>query len=179
MRTRNRGFTLIELMVSMAVLAILLSLAAPAFTSLIASQRVKTAASNLQSFLLTTRSEAVKRNDYVILAPASQSTLAGRWDTTGWSIVYAQNTSSCPSYPIPNNEVLATTSPVSDVTVKAQANCIVFQSNGRVSPAPANPAFTFCSPKTSDVRCLEIELSGLFSITTPATSQNCASSSCP
>lgn len=56
------GFTLIELMVTVAVLAVGLSLAAPAFTQQIANYRVRGAAESIVNGLNYARAEAVRRN---------------------------------------------------------------------------------------------------------------------
>lgn len=60
-----KGFTLIELMVAIAILAILVTLAAPSFSSFIDKYRVKRAADTVSAFLINTKSEAIKRNTRV------------------------------------------------------------------------------------------------------------------
>lgn len=57
-----RGFTLIELMVAIAILGILVTMAAPSFNSFIDKYRVKRAADTVSAFLVNAKSEAVKRN---------------------------------------------------------------------------------------------------------------------
>jgi type IV fimbrial biogenesis protein FimT len=57
----NTGFTLIELMVTIAIAAILLGVAIPSFTATIASSRLTTNANELVTALNLARSEAVKR----------------------------------------------------------------------------------------------------------------------
>jgi len=61
-RGDDTGFTIIELMVTVAVVAIFSALAGPAFREMIASQRVRSGASALTESLWLARSEAVKRN---------------------------------------------------------------------------------------------------------------------
>ena len=58
----GKGFTLIELLVVVTIAAIFAALAAPAFGSFIAGQRVKTASYDVWSILTLARSEALKRN---------------------------------------------------------------------------------------------------------------------
>ena len=61
-RRRLRGFTLIELMVVVALAAIVLSLAAPSFTGFLAKKRVEGVMTELATDLQYARSEAVSRN---------------------------------------------------------------------------------------------------------------------
>ncbi|MBA4253173.1 MAG: hypothetical protein C0441_04425 [Comamonadaceae bacterium] len=57
------GLTLIELMVAVAVLAILLSIGIPSFQSLVAQNRATSAANELQSTLQFARSTAIARDE--------------------------------------------------------------------------------------------------------------------
>jgi type IV fimbrial biogenesis protein FimT len=82
----QRGFTLIELMVTIAVIAIFSALAGPAFREMIASQRVRSGSSALNESLWLARSEAVKRN-----ADDVTFTLANGTGSS-WSIVTGATT---------------------------------------------------------------------------------------
>ena len=58
---RMRGFSLIEVMVTVGILAILAALAAPSFQPLIDKWRVQQTVENMKSTLYYARSEAIKR----------------------------------------------------------------------------------------------------------------------
>lgn len=58
----GRGFTLVELLVVLGVAAILLSLAAPSFTSTLARKRMEGVAAELSTDIQYARSEAAQRN---------------------------------------------------------------------------------------------------------------------
>jgi type IV fimbrial biogenesis protein FimT len=78
------GFTAIELMFVVLIVAILATLAAPSFRQLIAKQRVKSAASALTESLWVARSEAVKRNTDVSFkfTNAGSDTTVAEWKIT-------------------------------------------------------------------------------------------------
>lgn len=77
---RARGLTLIELMVTVAVLALLLASVAPSLGTWIGSQRVRNTASSLVAGLQQARAEAVRRNRPVSFWLV-QGSNAGRWTT--------------------------------------------------------------------------------------------------
>lgn len=66
-RKKEQGFTLIELMVVVIVLAILATVALPAFRSFMTNQRIRTATFDMMALITFTRSEAIKRNTNVTL----------------------------------------------------------------------------------------------------------------
>jgi len=74
-----RGFTLIEFMVAVTIAAILVAIAGPSFVDLTATQRVKTVSFDFYSSLMFARSEAIKRNTVVNIAPRDGG-FANGWD---------------------------------------------------------------------------------------------------
>ena len=86
------GFTAIELMVVVSIIAILAALAAPSFTPLIESWRVRQATEQLQSTLHYARSEAIKLGGRVAIQKIPNNTngcttASGTrdWDC-GWNV---------------------------------------------------------------------------------------------
>lgn len=65
-RRHERGFNIVELMVTLTLLAILLALAVPSFTSWIRNTRVRTVSESLQNGLRLAQTEAVRRNRQVL-----------------------------------------------------------------------------------------------------------------
>lgn len=85
-RTQS-GFSLIELMVALAVLAILVTVAAPSFRSMLLNNRMTSQINGFVTALQFARSEAVKRNATVSLCPKGTTlTCSGSNWENGWLI---------------------------------------------------------------------------------------------
>jgi type IV fimbrial biogenesis protein FimT len=91
-RTRKAGaagFTIIELMVALAVLAILVTLIAPNFNDATLSARLNGFASSLVASAQVARSEAIKRNATIALCTSTDGETcdgSGDWEQ-GWIVV--------------------------------------------------------------------------------------------
>jgi len=68
-RSSSRGFTLVELMIGLVLVAILMSIGLPMFRSFTLGQQLRATTSDLRIALTLARSEAVKRNRVVALQP--------------------------------------------------------------------------------------------------------------
>ena len=66
----ERGFTIIEIMVVIAIMGVLLTIAAPSFVTFTATQKVKTASFDLYAAMMFARSEAIKRKVNVTVSAA-------------------------------------------------------------------------------------------------------------
>lgn len=73
-RPTMQGFTAIELMVVVSIIAVLAALAGPSFTQMIESWRVRDATESLSSTLFFARSEAIKRGGRVVLQKIPNNT---------------------------------------------------------------------------------------------------------
>jgi len=74
MLRRARGFTLIELMVTITLFAILIGIAAPSFATWIRNARVRTIGDALQSGVRLAQAEAARRHRQVVFFLTNQST---------------------------------------------------------------------------------------------------------
>lgn len=81
----TRGFTLIELMVTISVLAIVLAVAVPSFQDMVRRNRLTSDTNNLVSALATARSEAIKRGSVVTVCKTSNPDAATPTCATGAS----------------------------------------------------------------------------------------------
>jgi len=80
--TLQRGFTLIELMVTLAVLGVVLSLGVPSFGRLIAANRITTQTNEFIGALNLARSEAVRRGQAMAIRTNDASINFAR----GWKV---------------------------------------------------------------------------------------------
>lgn len=89
---KQRGFTLIELMVSILMLAILVAVAVPMFQDSTLRSTLSAQANDLMSGAILARSEAIKRNQVVTMCVSSNGTscTAGSWEA-GWIVISAAN----------------------------------------------------------------------------------------
>lgn len=133
------GFTLIELIITMAILAVVIGMAVPSFQSLSAEQRVKAASESLAMSILFARSEAIKRR-----AGVDVSQLDSSWNN-GWEVKQGTN-------------VLRKDS-VSGVTITGISNSsLSLNRNGRLSSAFS---FVICdSAGKATKRVLAVSIGG-------------------
>lgn len=90
-RAYARGMTIIELMITVVVLALLMAVAIPSFKNASLGSRLSAAANDLLASVQLARSEAIKRNVAVTLCASSDGATcaaAGGWEQ-GWIIVAA------------------------------------------------------------------------------------------
>ena len=132
------GFTVVEMLTAIAVLGLLAMFAVPSFRELAASQRVQTAATDLQTSLLLARSEAIKQNADVTMSPVSG------W-TGGWVITAA-------------GENIDMRSVAPRISISGPAS-VSYRYNGRIAGVTV-PKFTVSDDDTSLQRCVQVNLTG-------------------
>lgn len=81
--TTDRGFTLIEVMITLVIAAVVITIGVPGLTDFVASQRVRTVASDLVADMALARAEAIKESRQAIFERVSGAT--NTWKD-GWRI---------------------------------------------------------------------------------------------
>ena len=102
--TRNKGFTLVELIVTIAVAAILLGVAMPAFQSTARNNAVRSTTNDLISTINLARQQSMSMRTEVEVSPAG-----GGW-SSGWSLVFDDSAAGEDADFTPRNNVSITSS---------------------------------------------------------------------
>jgi type IV fimbrial biogenesis protein FimT len=142
MAKHEHGFTLIELAVVLAVLAILLAVALPSFRSTMITIRVKNASFDVFSSIIAARSDAITRNTTVTITPNS----GNQWES-GWVVRDAIG------------NILKTQDPLGGITITGPAT-LAYNNSGRLPAAVTPITLTATGATNTDARCISIDLSG-------------------
>ena len=146
-----RGFTLLELMATVAILALLLGIGVPSMTAFIQNNRVTTQANGLVSSFHLARSEAIKR-----AVPVTVTAEAGSFED-GWCVHLGAGCAD------PN--ILRVYPPVARMTVTENAGAITFDARG-VRMVPAADAVITIQPvdcaagEANRARRVEVSVTG-------------------
>lgn len=157
------GFTLIELLITLVIAAILVSLAAPSFRNLTLDIQLSNAANALITDIYLARSEAVTRNQRVVICAtadpmaANPTCLTGgnEW-RTGWFVFVDANGDDVWNGP-PDEPILARHDALANRITRAEAGNnidqdIVYGSDGRPAGGPGNDTITICDTRASPKR---------------------------
>jgi type IV fimbrial biogenesis protein FimT len=142
--TAQRGFTLIEAIIVMSIMAILAGVSTSSFVWLNQTTQLRAAAFDLVADLDYARSEAVKRNDDVVVAP-----VGGAW-ANGWTVTAGAN-------------VLRRRAALSgQISFASAPGTLTFDGAGRASLVNVGN-FQICPPTSGSLsgRTVRIDASGL------------------
>lgn len=136
---RVHGFTLVELMVTLAVLAIVLSIAVPSTSQFTLSGKLRSYSNEFVASAVLARSEAIKRNQVVKLCVSSdgESCAEGGWEE-GWIVLSA------------DDEVIHRQKPITDgFKVSGSESELEFQPSG-VGSTPATVTVCRATPSVGE-----------------------------
>ncbi len=145
------GFTIIELIIVVAIAAILIAIAGPDFRKIIVATRVKNVSFDVFSSLTHARSEAISRNTTVRVCRATS------W-ASGWTVTFAPD---CNSSSITAANTIRKQDAYQGVTIadSPSSSSVSFNGMGRAS---TQVSFSIDAPgiNTKDKRCVVIDPSG-------------------
>ncbi|OIR04948.1 fimbrial protein precursor [mine drainage metagenome] len=128
---KQSGFSLVELMVGIAIMAILVTLGMPSYNAWIHNTRVRTGAESIQNGLQLARAEAVKHNTKVEFELDANS---------GWTVgCVVPVEPDCPSVIQQRTASDGSSTDVTVVTIPADSDTVVFNNLGTVSTDATDP----------------------------------------
>ena len=181
-----KGFTLIELMVTIAILAILMAVAIPSFQGMIASTRLTSAKNDLLSSFARSRSEATKLGNRVTVcmsADGATCATTGGWEQ-GW-ITFIDATRSGSNASVDTGEVITAISPALSAGIVVNGNLpyVSYSSDGQTKTMTGGfltGTMRVCSTSaslTNDKRASNLTLNSVGRITSKTQSNIAAT--CP
>ncbi len=157
MNDRHRGFTLLELMITIGIVAILTAAVTPALVTTARNARIRSVAAAWHDGLQQARIEAIQRNAQVTFCPGAPSSAAD------WSLILTAAGADC-----------RTGTPIAQYNAGARLAAAVlislpkgpsatYDGTGRLVPMTAGfavrvtPASGACIADGGDARCLSVE----------------------
>ncbi|MES9900901.1 MAG: GspH/FimT family pseudopilin [Sedimenticola sp.] len=86
MKEKSKGFTLVELMITLAVGGILLAIAVPSYRTMVQNNRLAAGANEFVSSMGLARSEALKRRTDITVTATDSSVAGNEWGKGGWEV---------------------------------------------------------------------------------------------
>lgn len=149
MLTKNKGFTTVELFITLLVLSILVALAADSMKDFVANQKIRATAIEMMSGLKYAQTEAIKRNGYVRFEP----------NGNGWKVIYTDTANVDKTIQEKVTEASNKTT-----SVVSSSPSIKFTGDGFLSPSGAVEEIQFnnnnaaCESTGGTAKCLKLQI---------------------
>lgn len=140
--TRSDGFTLMELMIAIAILGILLALAWPSFSAALASNRLAAASNSMIAGVNLARSEGVRSKRAGGMCPSADGTACGGDWSAGWLVWNDANQDGAKGDDEPAIRYFQGNPAQLRVTAAAAVPVIVFDRRGRMTAPAVNAQFS-------------------------------------
>ncbi len=173
-----RGFTLVELMITIFVAAILVTLALPSFREVLISNRVTSSTNQLVADLQLARSEAVNRGTLVaVVSNSGTNDWSGGWQVIADSVFKNDGTftdsadallRASPGVNAASNYSVRTkvTTAAAGGTITPSDGALIFTPRGNLVPNAASFDINVCRPDSQPARSKRISISTAGTITT-------------
>ena len=158
-RSSQRGVSLYEAIVTLAITGIVAAVGIPSLQSMLANARLTTATNTLIAALYTTRSEAIKRGQRVVLCPSRD--FRSCTDASDWHVGYVLYVDYDGSHSRdPDEPVLRVFDALSGVTVRSSIyrDHVTYLPNGLASGS--NLSFAICVRGAAAGRAVIVSNSG-------------------
>ncbi|MBZ2189418.1 GspH/FimT family pseudopilin [Alcanivorax sp. JB21] len=130
MKRINFGFTLIEMLVMLLLIAVLAGIGIPSFTQLVRNNQITAQANGLLGALQYARSEAIRQGgDVSVCGSSDGATCDGAWGA-GW-VVFSVDASN-------NRQVLRVSEGATGLTASGGVATITYSSNGLLGGGSGN-----------------------------------------
>ena len=149
---------MVELVVTVAVMAILAAIATPSMTAMINNSRVASQTEELVASLQLARVEAIRRNARVTICAGSAGACSGSATWSNWTVFGRDNTLA-----VPADDVIRDVAAYSSMQVTGPAAGVVFKPSGLID---AQQVVTVCMPTSNpslNQRALTVMISGVVS----------------
>jgi type IV fimbrial biogenesis protein FimT len=188
-QSKDLGFTLVELMVTLTVLGILLSLAAPSFTTLVANNRIATETNELIGALSLARAEAIRRAQPVTVRSSDSNDYAKGWsvfpdaDASGSA---ASATDATDGLPLRVTAAFSGSTSIARVTRSAapapftysatsasDRMYVTFTSRGAINTT-ASAFFRVCDPRQPSIKGRIVQINAVGKVSLDSSSAACS-----
>lgn len=162
MHLKSHGFTLLELIIAIAVLAILVTVAAPAMQDVLRNNRLTTQANDLVTAFQFARSEAIRKNGTIEICASTDGTScagSGASWSAGW-IVLDPDSSSDNGDPEPSR---VWSGFLGQTISTATAVVFSYDASGRIAPS-GQMELTVPNCRARQRRVIDIGSSGRVSV---------------
>lgn len=172
---KNLGFTIIELLVTIVVMAVIAGFAVPSFKELMISNSVSSTTDQLYEALIYARAEAVKRGQYVAICKSTDKkscNSSASW-TSGWLVFTDKNGNGAIDASDGDSVIRVYGQLKHNVTItytadsaSSSSNVIIFNSQGMcmvgsMSPLKYFGKFTISNPQnTQDDETINLSMMG-------------------
>lgn len=163
-RRQMKGFTLLELMITIAIAAILISLAMPSFQGVMRSNRVSTATNELLASLSLARSEAIRNTRGAGICASADGTSCGADWNSGWLVWSDTDGDGAVDA---GETVVRYTQGKASTVIAGTASTLAFDQRGRNRGVQGTVGIT-PSGVTTPVRCITISATGQTRVTQTA-----------